>query len=108
MGLISLTPEVIASGIVGIVLASAVLRSFFRGWIEAKAQAQSTGNNAAMVNAVAIGFERDQRELMVQYLGRIAVAIERQSEAQVRMSDAQQRDMAAGIDELLERSPRKR
>lgn len=99
-----LTPEAFVTGISGLVIAGLIIRGFIKGWVEGKTQAVTNNSNtAAMVGAVALTWEREQRELILQTHIRIAVALE-QIVAQQR--DEHERTMEEKLDELLKRMDR--
>lgn len=101
-GLSEIPIETIASGIVGLLTGGAILRSVFKGWIEAKAQAANVGANAAaMVSAVSIGFDKDERTAIVSFLERIAKGIEAISVSQAALVNEQSKEMDGKLDELL-------
>lgn len=110
----TLSGETIASAIAGIVVAGAMLRSAIKGYVEGRQQASSLGTNAAaMMSAVAIGFEKVQRDQLCTDIGRIASALEQSnkhmadiSDAQAAQADRRSIDMDGKLDELLERVDR--
>ncbi len=108
----SLLPtEAISAAIAGLVLLGIIIRQAVKGWLDARAQAAAMGSNAAaMVGAVSIGFERDQRELMLQYLERIAKAQEEQAirmkeiaGVQLSIADKHRIEQDEKLDEILAR-----
>jgi hypothetical protein len=106
-----LSLEIIASGVAGLLIAGAALRAAIRGYAEGRQQASQVGANAAaMVSAVAIGFEKDQRDKIVHCVERIAAALEVQnkhlgeiSESQAAQADRQRQDMDDKLNELLKK-----
>lgn len=84
-----LTPEGIGTGIAGLLIAGLIIRNAVRGWVEAKSQTSGIGSNTvAMVGAVSMQWDRDQRELLLQTLIRIADAHELQAQHQRDVADA--------------------
>lgn len=96
--------EQVASGVAGLLIAGGILRQVFKGWLDAKAQAMSIGTNAAaMVSAVAIGFDKDERTAILTILERIARGLEAISISQASIVDSNRHDMEEKIDFLVSR-----
>lgn len=84
-----LTPDIIGYGLAGLLIFGLIVRNFVKGWFEARSQASSIGSNtAAMVGAVSIQWDRDQREIFLQTMVRIAVAQEMQAKHQEGVAQA--------------------
>lgn len=99
-----LSVETVASGVTGLLIAGAIIRQVFKGWIDAKAQTMANGANAAMVSAVAIGFDKEERAHIAQYLERIAKALEAISISQAALADEQKNEMDEKLDRLLDKA----
>lgn len=105
-----LTPETLGSGLAGLFIAGLIIRSFFKGWIEARSASIGSNTAAAMVSAVSIQWDRDQRELLLQTLVRIADAHELQAqhqkgvaEAASALADKHRQESEEKLDQILER-----
>lgn len=109
-----LTPEAIGTSLAGLFIAGLIIRSFFKGWIEARTQTATMGSNtAAMMGAVSIQWDRDQRELLLQTLIRIAVAQEVHAKhlefvavAAAALADKHRQHTEEQLGEILERLER--
>jgi len=82
-----LTPEAIGTSLAGFFIFGLIVRSFFKGWLEART-ATTGSTTTAMVSAVSIQWDRDQRELLLQTLTRIADAHELQAKFQQDVAEA--------------------
>lgn len=92
----------IAAGVTGVLVAGAAVRAFLKGWLDAKAQTSNvSANAAAMVSAVAMGWDKEERVLALAQLGRIAAASEIIAAAQKALADEQKQDMEDKLDKLV-------
>lgn len=108
-----LTLELVASGIVGLVMAGIVARGAIMGFIEARAKmkeaekATAAGPYAAIASAI---WDKDQVERFLQTVERIAEVMELQAvhseaiaKAQGILSDSFQQSTQSKLNELLEK-----
>lgn len=109
--LTGLGAEVVATGIVGLLMLGVVVRNVFLGWNEAlkKMKAAESGMTP-MATAVAIGWDRDQIERALQTLEAIAEALalnskhaEAISKAQGILADQFQQSTREKLEDILER-----
>lgn len=110
-GLSGLTPELIASGLVGIVMAGIVARGAITGFIEARAKMREhekvvSSNPFAVTGAI---WDRDQIERFLQYIERIGEVLEMQArytemiaKSQGILSDSYQQSTQSKLNDLLE------
>jgi biopolymer transport protein ExbB/TolQ len=107
----SLNGEMIAGGIVGLVMIGVAARNAIIGWHEAmrKVKAAET-NTAPMVAALSVSWDRDQIERALQLLEKIADAIaanarysEQISNAQKILADQFQQTTHEKLEDILER-----
>ena len=109
--LTGLSPEIIASGIVGLVMAGIVARNAILGWYEAnKKMKESDKAHSSMATAVSIGWDKNQIERALQTLEKIAECLEAQTlatgsiaKAQGIMSDQFQQSTQSKLEHILER-----
>lgn len=96
-----LTPEVIASGLVGIIMAGVIARNVLLGYVEGRAKLKETEKSAGpFMAAMGIGWDRDQTELVLQTLVRIAQALELISKSQI---DKFQQTTQSKLEDILDR-----
>lgn len=107
--LMNLNAEVVAGGIVGFVMLGVVIRNVIIGWREAMRTTQ-TARPAAMTQAFAVSWDRDQIERALQTLERIAEGIsmnakasEGISRAQAILADQFQQSTQEKLEHILER-----
>ena len=108
-----LTLELVASGIVGLVMAGIVARGAIMGFIEARAKMKETEKAVAASPTIAIAsaiWDKDQVERFLQIMERIAEVMENQAEhtasiakAQGILSDSFQQSTQSKLNELLHR-----
>ncbi len=108
-----LTLELVASGIVGLVMAGIVARGAIMGFIEARAKMKETEKAAAAGPTIAIAsaiWDKDQVERFLQIMERIAEVTENSArhteaiaKAQGILSDSFQQSTQSKLNELLER-----
>jgi hypothetical protein len=107
----SLPLEAVASGVAGLLVAGAMIRAAIKGYIDGRSQTQHLGNTAAMMSAVAIGFDKAQRDQLCLDVARIAKALEDSNlhmsvvaQAQTIQADKHRSAMDQKLDELLEKA----
>ncbi len=112
-GLSGLTPELIASGLVGIIMAGIVARGAIMGFIEARSKMKeheknivSSSNPFAVTGAI---WDRDQIERFLQHIERIGEVLEMQArftemiaKSQNILSDSYQQSTQSKLNDLLE------
>lgn len=90
-----LSPELIASGLIGLAMLGVVARNAIVGWAEARAKMKELERDP-MVTAMGMAWDRDQME-------RIIVALETIAESQAIMSDNFQNTLQGKLADILER-----
>jgi hypothetical protein len=109
--LAGLNAELIAGGVVGLSMIGVIIRNAVLGWAEARTKLKaSEASLGPLATAVAMGWDKNQIEVAIQALDRIAEALEtniRHSEAIAKaqgiLSDSFQQTTHMKLNELLER-----
>lgn len=101
MALPALSTELVASGVVGILLAGAVIKKAFDGYVEARRHMIAQQTNP-MTMAMAAVWGENERERFLQLLERITIALEDQAKHQGILADQRQQDMNEKIDRLVQ------
>lgn len=97
----SLSIETIASGVVGLLIIGAIVKQAMGGWSEARKHIKAEASNP-IISAVAAAWDRDEKERLLVFVERIAVAVEKQAGAQLDMVNQQTQDMREKIEWLIE------
>jgi hypothetical protein len=106
-----LTPELIASGLVGLLLVGVAARNAILGWYEARKKIrESEKTSTPFATALSLSWDKDQVERALQILERLAENMELQTKyseaiarAQGILSDSFQQTTQSKLDHLLER-----
>lgn len=112
MDSVGLTPELIASGLVGLVMSGIVARGAIMGFLEARAKMKESEKIALTSPAVAIAsaiWDKDQVERFLQYMEHIGEVLEMQAKyteqiarAQGILSDNFQQSTQSKLNDLLD------
>ena len=107
----SLTPEIIASGIIGFFMMGVVIRNVVVGWRDAQSKIREKERSSGPLStAFSVGWNADQIERALQTLENIAENLALQvkhteaiSRAQGLMSDQFQQTTQSRLNDILER-----
>jgi hypothetical protein len=112
MDLPELTPELIGSGLVGLVMSGIVARGAIMGFIDARSKMrehEKLGAGNPFTSVAGALWDRDQMERLMQLLERIGEALEMQSrytemiaKSQSILSDSYQQSTQSKLNDLLE------
>lgn len=109
---LGLTPELLASGLVGLVMTGIVARGAIMGFIEARAKMREHEKSIVVNPTVSLAsavWDRDQVERFLQYIERIGEVLEMQAnfteaiaKSQGILSDSFQQSTQLKLNDLLE------
>lgn len=106
----SLTLEILASGIVGLIMLGVVARNAMIGWLEASRKLKQNETTVGPISTMGLAWDRDQVERALQLLERIGHGIEIQNKhseaiakAQGILSDNFQKTTHERLDDILKR-----
>lgn len=98
-----LSIEMVASGIVGLVLFGMMVKRAIEGYIDTRRHMNSSNPNNSMVTAMSVSWDRDQQERLLQMIERIADSLVRQADSQEQLVSRQQHDMQTQLDYIVKR-----